>query len=198
MLWKREFQERGAPHLHLYGWWPWRINGTGLHQWLFSPLFAAPFIAQLWAGGSRRLAVLHALENAGGALRNLPFIGDMGKMMGLDNDWAKRAIAASGNYGEIFEANIGLATPIKLARGLNALWTQGGDLFKRVTSADTVRPERCKACLANGLLRKKAAAFASTTPMRRSRLSGVSDERVRSVRIRFRSICSIAWAWSAR
>jgi len=51
---------------------------------------------------------------------------DMGKMMGLDKEWAKRAIANAGNYGEIFEANIGTATPIGLARGLNALWTQGG------------------------------------------------------------------------
>jgi len=52
--------------------------------------------------------------------------GDMGVMMGLDNAWAKNAIMANGNYGEIFEANIGTATPIGLARGLNALWTQGG------------------------------------------------------------------------
>ena len=51
---------------------------------------------------------------------------DMGKMMGLDAEWAKRAIATSGNYGEIFEANIGTNTPIGLARGLNALWTDGG------------------------------------------------------------------------
>lgn len=51
---------------------------------------------------------------------------DMGKMMGLDAQWAKRAIAVSGNYGEIFEANIGASTPIGLARGLNALWSQGG------------------------------------------------------------------------
>ena len=58
--------------------------------------------------------------------RMLGVEGDMGKMIGLDNEWAKRAIAANGNYGEIFEANIGMATPIKLARGLNALWTQGG------------------------------------------------------------------------
>ena len=58
--------------------------------------------------------------------RLLGIEGDMGKMMGLDNEWAKRAIAANGNYGEIFEANIGMSTPIKLARGLNALWTQGG------------------------------------------------------------------------
>ncbi len=51
---------------------------------------------------------------------------DVGKMMGLDKEWAKRAIAVSGNYGEIFAANIGESTPIGLARGLNALWTQGG------------------------------------------------------------------------
>jgi len=52
--------------------------------------------------------------------------GDSGVMIGLDNAWAKNAIAANGNYGEIFEANIGASTPIGLARGLNALWTQGG------------------------------------------------------------------------
>ncbi len=52
--------------------------------------------------------------------------GDLGAMMGLDAEWAKRAIAANGNYGEIFASTIGEATPIGLARGLNALWTQGG------------------------------------------------------------------------
>ncbi len=58
--------------------------------------------------------------------RLLGLEGDMGAKIGLDNEFAKRAIAAVGNYGEIFEANIGEATPIGLARGLNALWTQGG------------------------------------------------------------------------
>ena len=47
-------------------------------------------------------------------------------MIGLSADWAKNAIAASGNYGEIFEKNIGENTPIGLARGLNAQWTNGG------------------------------------------------------------------------
>jgi len=51
---------------------------------------------------------------------------DLGKMIGLDKEWAKRAIMAGGNYGEIFASNIGESTPIGLARGLNALWTQGG------------------------------------------------------------------------
>jgi general L-amino acid transport system substrate-binding protein len=52
--------------------------------------------------------------------------GEQGVMLGLDKDWAKRAIQAGGNYGEIFAAHIGESTPVGLARGLNALWTQGG------------------------------------------------------------------------
>ncbi len=54
---------------------------------------------------------------------------DLGKMIGLDAEWAKRAIKASGNYGEIFAATIGEQTPIGLARGLNAQWTQGGLMY---------------------------------------------------------------------
>lgn len=55
--------------------------------------------------------------------------GGLGAMMGLDADWAVRAISAAGNYGEIFSANIGEETPIALARGLNAQWTQGGLMY---------------------------------------------------------------------
>jgi general L-amino acid transport system substrate-binding protein len=50
-------------------------------------------------------------------------------MLGLEADWAKNAIAAGGNYGELFEKNIGENTPIGLARGLNAQWTEGGLLY---------------------------------------------------------------------
>ncbi|QYX56734.1 amino acid ABC transporter substrate-binding protein [Roseovarius sp. SCSIO 43702] len=55
--------------------------------------------------------------------------GNLGEMIGLDKDWAKRAIMAGGNYGELFEKNIGENTPIGLARGLNAQWTDGGLLY---------------------------------------------------------------------
>ena len=55
--------------------------------------------------------------------------GDMGAMLGLDKDWAVRAISAVGNYGEIFNRHIGLDTPIGLERGLNALWKDGGILY---------------------------------------------------------------------
>jgi general L-amino acid transport system substrate-binding protein len=55
--------------------------------------------------------------------------GNLGGMLGLEADWAKRALAVGGNYGEVFDANIGPDTAIGLARGLNALWTQGGILY---------------------------------------------------------------------
>lgn len=55
--------------------------------------------------------------------------GDLGAMLGLDKDWAKRAIAVGGNYAEIFDANIGPNSAIGLARGVNALWTDGGILY---------------------------------------------------------------------
>ena len=55
--------------------------------------------------------------------------GELGAMIGLSADWAKNAIAAGGNYGELFEKNIGESTPIGLARGLNAQWTEGGLIY---------------------------------------------------------------------
>ncbi len=55
--------------------------------------------------------------------------GNLGEQLGLSADWAKNAIAAGGNYGELFEQNIGEATPIGLARGLNAMWTEGGLIY---------------------------------------------------------------------
>ena len=48
--------------------------------------------------------------------------GDVGGMLGLDADWAARAVAAGGNYGEIFDREIGGGSALKLDRGLNALW----------------------------------------------------------------------------
>jgi len=55
--------------------------------------------------------------------------GDLGGMLGLDKDWAANVIRAAGNYGEIFDRNIGPNTPIALERGLNALWSEGGLIY---------------------------------------------------------------------
>jgi general L-amino acid transport system substrate-binding protein len=61
------------------------------------------------------------------ALRRLIGLeGTLGTDLGLDVEWAARAIAAVGNYGEMFDRNLGENTDLKIARGLNALWNQGG------------------------------------------------------------------------
>ena len=52
--------------------------------------------------------------------------GDMGKNLGLSNEWAYNIVKQVGNYGEVFERNIGQDSPLKIARGLNALWSKGG------------------------------------------------------------------------
>jgi general L-amino acid transport system substrate-binding protein len=55
--------------------------------------------------------------------------GTYGSFIGLDEEWARRAIKSVGNYGEIFERHLGPNTPIGLERGLNAQWTDGGLLY---------------------------------------------------------------------
>jgi general L-amino acid transport system substrate-binding protein len=52
--------------------------------------------------------------------------GQYGEALGLTNDWAYRIVKHVGNYGESFERNIGQGSPLKIVRGLNALWTKGG------------------------------------------------------------------------
>jgi len=51
---------------------------------------------------------------------------DTGKLVGLDKEWLVRAIKAVGNYGELFERNVGAKTPLALPRGLNNQWNKGG------------------------------------------------------------------------
>ena len=50
----------------------------------------------------------------------------IGTDLGLTNDWVVNIIKATGNYGEIFEKNVGAGSPLKISRGINALWTKGG------------------------------------------------------------------------
>ncbi len=54
---------------------------------------------------------------------------DLGKHLGLDKEWLARAIKAVGNYGEIFDRNVGPKTSINLPRGRNNLWTKGGLMY---------------------------------------------------------------------
>ena len=67
------------------------------------------------------------LKSDNPAIRRLLGVeGSFGEGLGLTNDWAYRIIKHVGNYGEIFERNVGMGSPIKIRRGLNALWNKGG------------------------------------------------------------------------
>jgi len=55
--------------------------------------------------------------------------GDLGSQLGLGNDFMVQAITAVGNYGEIYERNVGTASPLAIDRGLNKLWTEGGLMY---------------------------------------------------------------------
>lgn len=52
--------------------------------------------------------------------------GNYGEQLGLTKDWAVRIVKLVGNYGEVFERNVGQGSPLKIDRGLNRLWNKGG------------------------------------------------------------------------
>ncbi len=62
-------------------------------------------------------------------MRFLGVTAGNGKALGIDEKWAYNIIKQVGNYGEIFERNVGVNTPLKIERGLNELWTKGGLMY---------------------------------------------------------------------
>ncbi|WP_160120878.1 amino acid ABC transporter substrate-binding protein [Rhodovarius lipocyclicus] len=63
------------------------------------------------------------------AQRLLGTSGEFGQRIGLDNRWMLNVIRAVGNYGEVFERNVGQASVLRLPRGANGLWNQGGLMY---------------------------------------------------------------------
>ncbi|MCB0415874.1 MAG: amino acid ABC transporter substrate-binding protein [Bdellovibrionales bacterium] len=55
--------------------------------------------------------------------------GNLGKNLGLPQNWAFNILSQVGNYGEVFENNLGSKSPLKIKRGLNALWKDGGIMY---------------------------------------------------------------------
>lgn len=100
-------------------------NWGDIARWTLNALIAA----EEYGVTSRNIEELVRSSENPEVQRLLGTTDELGAMMGLDAEWARRAILAGGNYGEIFAANIGEQTPIGLARGLNAQWTQGGLLY---------------------------------------------------------------------
>lgn len=68
-------------------------------------------------------------SNDPGIKRILGSEGDLGGKIGLGNDFCANVITAVGNYGESYDRNVGPDTPLKLDRGVNALWSEGGLLY---------------------------------------------------------------------
>jgi general L-amino acid transport system substrate-binding protein len=58
--------------------------------------------------------------------RMLGLDGSYGEQLGLTKDWVVRIVRHVGNYGEVFERNVGASSKLGISRGLNRLWTKGG------------------------------------------------------------------------
>ncbi|MCK8786678.1 amino acid ABC transporter substrate-binding protein [Roseomonas sp. NAR14] len=93
-------------------------------RWMMFALYAAE------EQGVTRANVDSMLESPNPEIRRLlGTSGDHGPMMGLDRRWAYAMIKAVGNYGEIFDRNLGEGSIFRLPRGLNALWNRGGLMY---------------------------------------------------------------------
>ena len=68
-------------------------------------------------------------SNEADIARLLGKTGDLGKALGLDNEWCYRVIKQVGNYGEVFERTVGKSSPLKLDRGINRQWKDGGLIY---------------------------------------------------------------------
>jgi general L-amino acid transport system substrate-binding protein len=77
--------------------------------------------------GVSRANVDEQLKSSNPEIRRLLGVeGKFGDMLGLTDDWAYRIIKHVGNYGEVFEKNVGQGSRLKINRGVNALWNKGG------------------------------------------------------------------------
>ncbi|MDA7746936.1 amino acid ABC transporter substrate-binding protein [Psychromonas sp.] len=90
-------------------------------------LYATLEAEELGVSSSNVDAMLKS-ENPG-VKRLLGVTGQHGKDLGLKNDWAYQIVKQAGNYGEMFDKNVGKDSPVKIDRGLNKLWNQGGLMY---------------------------------------------------------------------
>lgn len=79
--------------------------------------------------GLTRKSAAGSSELEGDALRLVSGAGKTGTMLGLRESWLRDVVASVGNYGEMFDANLGPDTPLGMERGMNSLWKRGGLLY---------------------------------------------------------------------
>src|SRR5262249_23486305 len=102
----------------------------GDDQWLevVTWVFHAPVEAEELGITQQNLASF-AQSTDPGIRRFLGFERGIAHGFGLDAKWTSNVVAAVGNYGEIFERNLGPKTPLGMERGLNKLWSSGGLMY---------------------------------------------------------------------
>jgi len=98
-------------------------------RWTIYALMQAEELGITQANVAAKLAEAKANPNQADLRRFLGVEGDFGKQLGLPPDFVVKVIQAVGNYGEMFERNVGTGTKLKLERGLNRQWKEGGLIY---------------------------------------------------------------------
>ena len=98
-------------------------------RWTIYALMQAEELGITQANVAAKLAEAKANPNLADLRRFLGVEGDFGKQLGLPPDFVVKAITAVGNYGEVFERNVGSGSKLKLERGLNRQWKEGGLIY---------------------------------------------------------------------
>ena len=78
---------------------------------------------------SKNVEEMKAKSQSAEVRRLLGVEGKFGDMMGISNDWAYNIVKQVGNYGDIYERNVGQGSALRFARGINALWSRGGQMY---------------------------------------------------------------------
>ena len=98
-------------------------------RWTMYALMQAEELGITQANVASKVAEAKANPNLADLRRFLGVEGDFGKQLGLPPDFVVKAITAVGNYGEVFERNVGSGSKLKLERGLNRQWKEGGLIY---------------------------------------------------------------------
>ncbi|MEB3234365.1 MAG: amino acid ABC transporter substrate-binding protein [Cyanobacteriota bacterium] len=98
-------------------------------RWIIFGLIEAEEVGITQANVVGKVAEARANPNRSELRRLLGVEGEFGRQLGLAPDFVVRSVKAVGNYGELFERNVGRGSPIRLERGPNRLWNQGGLLY---------------------------------------------------------------------
>jgi general L-amino acid transport system substrate-binding protein len=112
---------------------PATVNGDPVWadalRWTVFALIQAEELGITKANVAAKLAEAKANPNQADLRRFLGVEGDFGKQLGLPPDFVVKAVSAVGNYGEVFERNVGSGSPLKLERAENRLWKNGGLMY---------------------------------------------------------------------